>query len=167
SLTCALSAILVQQRIQEYLSCSRCHTVPSTRTRIRAYLFDGLRQHSLDQMISAIPSLLHLSLLLFGVGLIMYFFTLNNVVAYTALVVYSIVGTVYILLTIAPLIDLSSPFKTSISNSLWRTLQLIQLSIHYATRSLTSCISLDSILLSFRLPELINACRERYHGGIV
>lgn len=167
SLTCALSAILVQQWIQEYFSYSRCHTVPSTRARIRAYLFDGLSQHRLDQMISAIPLLLHLSLLLFGAGLITCFFSLNNVVAYTALVAYSIVGAVYILLSIAPLIDLSSPFKTPISNLLWHTLQLNQLTVLYATRSLTSCISLDSIFFRFRLPEFINACRERYHGGIV
>jgi hypothetical protein len=167
SLTCALSAILVQQWIQEYLSCSRCHTDPSTRARIRAYLFDGLSEHRLDQVINAIPSLLHLSLLLFGAGLITCFFSLNDIVAYTALGVYSIIGAVYILLTIAPLIDLSSPFKTPISNLLWRTLQLIQLTVLYATRSLTSCIHLDGIFFRFRLPELINACRERYHGGIV
>ncbi|KAN0107469.1 hypothetical protein V8E52_010146, partial [Russula decolorans] len=153
SLTCALSAILVQQWIQEYFSYSRCHTVPSTRARIRAYLFDGLSQHRLDQMISAIPLLLHLSLLLFGAGLITCFFSLNNVVAYTALVAYSIVGAVYILLSIAPLIDLSSPFKTPISNLLWHTLQLNQLTVLYATRSLTSCISLDSIFFRFPIEQ--------------
>ena len=167
SLTCALSAILVQQWIQEYSSYSRCHTVPSTRGRIRAYLFDGLSQHRLDKVINAIPLLLHLSLLLFGAGLITWFFSLNGIVAYTALFVYSIVGAVYILLSVAPLIDLSSPFKTPISNLLWRTLQFIQLTVLCATRSLTSCLSLDSIFFRFRLPELINACRERYHGGIV
>jgi hypothetical protein len=46
-------------------------------------------------------------------------------------------------------------------NVLWCTLQLIQLTVLCATRSLTSCISLDSIFFRFRLPELINACRER------
>ncbi|KAF8490159.1 hypothetical protein F5888DRAFT_1136181 [Russula emetica] len=167
SLTCALSASLVQQWIQEYSSYSRCHTVPSTRARIRAYLFEGLSQHRLDQVISAIPSLLHLSLLLFGAGLITSFFSLNDVVAYTALVVYSIVGAVYILLSIAPLIDHSSPFKTPFSSLLWRTLQLIQLTVLYATRCLASCIFPNNIFFRFRLPELINACRERYHGGIV
>ena len=167
SLTCALSAILVQQWIQEYFSCSQCHTVPSTRARIRAYLFDGLSQHRLDEVISAIPILLHLSLLLFGAGLITCFFSLNDVVAYTALVVYSIVGAVYILLSIAPLIDLSSPYKTPISNLLWRTLQLIQLTVLSITKSLTSCMSHSSIFFRFRLPELINACHERYRGGIV
>lgn len=118
-------------------------------------------------MISAIPLLLHLSLLLFGAGLITCFFNLNDVVAYTALLFYSIFGAVYILLSIAPLIDLSSPFKTPISNLLWSTLQLIQLNILCAIRSLASCISFDSIFFHFRLPELINACRERYHGGII
>ena len=167
SLTCALSAILVQHWIQEYFSYSRSHTVPSTRARIRAYLFDGLSQHRLDEVISAIPLLLHLSLLLFGAGLITCFFSLNDVVAYAVLVVYSIVGAVYILLSIAPLIDLSSPFKTPISNLSWSTLQFIQLTALSTTRRLASCMSLDSIFFRFRLPELIKACHERYHGGIV
>ncbi len=167
SLTCALSAILVQQWIREYRSYSRCHPVPSTRARIRAYLFNGLSQHRLDRVISSIPLLLHIGILLFGAGLIICFFSLNDVVAYTALVVYSIVGALYVLLSIAPLIDLSSPFKTPISNLLWRALQLIKLTALNVTRALASCISLDSIFIRFRLPEIIDACRERYHGGII
>ena len=87
--------------------------------------------------------------------------------AYTALFFYSILGAVYIFLSIAPLIDLSSPFKTPISNLLWSTLQFIQLNVLCAIRSIASCISLDSIFFHFRLPELIVAYRERYYGGIV
>ena len=110
---------------------------------------------------------LHLSPLLFGAGLITCFFSLNEVVAYTALLVYSIIGTVHVLLSIASLIDLSSPFKTPISNLLWRTLQLIQLTALYTTRSLMSCASPNIFLFRFRLPELIKACCERYQGGTV
>ena len=167
SLTCALGATLVQQWTQEYLACSRSHPIPSTRARIRAYLFNGLGQHHLDQVISAIPLFLHLGLLLFGAGLITCFFSLNNVVAYTALVTYSIVGSSYMLLSILPLIDLSSPFKTPFSNFLWRALQLIQLTVLYVIQSVASFISLDSIFLRFRLPKVIQTCRERYRGGIV
>jgi hypothetical protein len=103
---------------------------------------------------AALTVLLHLS------EFSTFFFSLNDV----APLVYSIVGAVYILLSIAPLIpsliDFSSPFKTPISNLLWRTLQwqLIQLTVLCAARSLTSCIS---------LPRTHHARRERYHGGIV
>lgn len=137
------------------------------RARFRAYLFDGLSQYHLDQVISAIPLLLHLGFLLFGAGLITCFFSLNNIVAYTVLVAYSIVGTLYMVLSISPLINLSSPFKTPISNLLWHTQQQIQLAALYAIESLASFISLDSIFFRFRLPEVISACRERCHGGIV
>jgi hypothetical protein len=137
------------------------------RARFRAYLFDGLSQYHLDQVISAIPLFLHLGLLLFGAGLITCFFSLNNVVAYTVLVAYSIVGALYMLLSISPLINLSSPFKTPISNLLWRTQQLIQLTALCTIQSLASLISLDGIFFRFRLPEIISACRERNHGGIV
>ncbi|KAH9976527.1 hypothetical protein BJV74DRAFT_718300, partial [Russula compacta] len=100
SLTCALGAILVQDWIQEYLHYSQIHPVPSTRARIRAYLFNGLNQYRLDQVISAIPLLLHLAILLFSAGLITCFFTFNRVVAYTALVAFSVVGALYLALSI-------------------------------------------------------------------
>jgi hypothetical protein len=167
SLTCTLSAILVQDWMQEYLRHSQCHNTPSTRARIRAYLFNGLRGYRLDQVISAIPILLHLAILIFGAGLITYFFAFNNIVAYAALVAYSIAGTLYLVITISPLISLSSPFKTPISNVLWRTVQLIRLSALDVTQSVVSFILPDSIFNRFRLPKIIGACRERYHGGIV
>jgi hypothetical protein len=167
SLTCALSTVLIQEWVQEYLSYSRCHPIPSTRARIRSYLFEGLSQHQLDQVISAIPLLLHLGFLLFGAGLITRFFSLNNVVAYTALAAYSTVGALYMLLSISPLINLSSPFKTPISNFLWHALQWYRLTALHAMQCFASCISLDSIFFRFRLPELINTCRERYRGGIL
>jgi hypothetical protein len=50
-----------------------------------------------------------------------------------ALVVYSIVGAVCILLSIAPLIDLSSLLKTPILTSCGVPLQLIRLTVLYAT----------------------------------
>ncbi|KAI0298293.1 hypothetical protein BC826DRAFT_999063 [Russula brevipes] len=152
SITCALGATLIQEWIQEYLHYSQSHHIPSTRARIRAYLFDGL-------MIRALPLLLHVAVLLFGAGLITYLFPLNDLVAYTALVVYSTVGALYLLLTISPLISLSSPFKTPISNFLWRSVQLYRLTgLHIAQMTTT--------FSQFRLPKLISACRERYRGGI-
>jgi Family of unknown function (DUF6535) len=166
SLTCAFSAILVQTWVQEYLDCSQSHPIPSTRARIRSYLFRGLSDYRLDQLIKAIPLLLHLAILLFGAGLITCFFSLNSIMAYTTLGVYSVIGVSYLVLTILPLINLSSPFKTPISNLLWRSLQLIRLSIFYTIQRITSFICPDSSFSRFRLPKIINACRELYRGGI-
>jgi hypothetical protein len=153
--------------MQEYLRYSRCHNTPSTCARIRAYLFNGLRGYRVDQVVSAIPVLLHLAILFFGAGVITYFFAFNNIVAYAALVAYSITGTSYLLITILPLISLSSPFKTPISNFFWRTVQLIRLSALEITQCVMSFVSPDSTFYRFRLPKIIGACREKYHGGIV
>ncbi|KAI9435049.1 hypothetical protein H4582DRAFT_700243 [Lactarius indigo] len=120
SLACALGAILVQGWCQEYLRYSQCHRQPSTRARIRAYLFNGARNYHMEQVITALPLFLHLAILLFCAGLVTYFFTLHKVVAYTALTAYSISGASYLFFTISPLIDTSSPFKTPISTFLWR-----------------------------------------------
>jgi hypothetical protein len=106
------------------------------------------------------------AVLLFGAGLITYLFPLNDIVAYTALVVYSTVGALYLLLAISPLISLSSPFKTPISNFLWRTVQFYRLTGLHIAQMFTSFIPLDSTFYHFRLPKLISACRERYRGGI-
>ncbi|KAI0247718.1 hypothetical protein BJV78DRAFT_1285305 [Lactifluus subvellereus] len=166
SLTCALSTILVKTWVQEYLYYSQCHPIPSTRARIRAHLFRGLSDYRLDQVISAIPLLLHLAILLFGAGLITCFFSLNNIMAYTALGAYSVIGASYLFLTISPLINPTSPFKTPISNLLWSSLQLVRLSILHATQRITSFVSPDNTFSCFRLPKIIISCQEIYRGGI-
>ncbi|KAH8990386.1 hypothetical protein EDB86DRAFT_2831148 [Lactarius hatsudake] len=78
SLACALGAILVQEWCQEYLRYSQCHPQPSTRARIRAYLFNGARDYHMEQVIAALPLFLHLAILLFCAGLVTYFFTLHK-----------------------------------------------------------------------------------------
>ena len=166
-LTCTLSAILVQEWIQEYLCYSKCHNTPSTHARIRAYLFNGLSEYRLDQVISAIPLLLHLAILLFGAGMITYFFAFNAVVAYTALAAYSTAGTLYLFFTISPLINLSSPFKTPISNVLWRMMQWNRLAALHIAQRLMSIMVPHSTFYRFRLPKIISTSQERYHGGIV
>lgn len=165
-ITCTLSAILVQEWIHEYLYYSKYHHTPSTRARIRAYLFNGLSGYRSDQVISAIPLLLHLAILLFGAGMIAYFFAFNTVLAYTALVAYSTAGTLYLFFTISPLISLSSPFKTPVSNVLWRMMQLIWLTALHITQSVIS-ITAPHGILSFRLHKMVSTSQERYRGGIV
>ncbi len=167
SLACALGAVLVQEWCQEYLRYSQCHPQPSTRARIRAYLFNGVRKYRMEQVITTLPLFLHLAILLFCAGLVTYFFTINKVVAYTALTAYSIIGALYFLFTILPLIDISSPFKTPISTFLWHSLELIRLAILYALQWVTSLIFLESTFFRFRLPKIIKARRERYRGGFV
>ncbi|KAH9058080.1 hypothetical protein EDB87DRAFT_962937 [Lactarius vividus] len=167
SLASALGAILVQEWCQEYLRYSQCHPQPSTRARIRAYLFNGARNYHMEQVIAALPLLLHLAILLFCAGLVTYFFTLHEVVAYTALAVYSVTGAFYLFFTISPLIDTSSPFKTPISTFLWRSLELIRLAILYALQWITSLVSSESLFFRLRLPRIIKARRERYREGFI
>ncbi|KAH9021299.1 hypothetical protein EDB85DRAFT_432674 [Lactarius pseudohatsudake] len=167
SLACALGAILVQEWCQEYLRYSQCHPQPSTRARIRTYLFNGARNYHMEQVVTALPLFLHLAILLFCAGLVTYFFTLHKVVAYTALAAYSITGALYLFFTILPLVDTSSPFKTPISTFLWRSLRLIQLAILYALRWMMSLVSSESPFFRFRLPKIIKARRERYREGFI
>ena len=166
SLACALGAILVQQWCQEYMRYSQCHTQPSTRARIRAYLFNGGCNYHMEQVINALPLFLHLAILLFCAGLVTYFFNLNKVVAYTALAAYSLIGALYLFFTISPLIDISSPFKTPMSTFLWRFLELIRLATLYILHWVTSLMSLESTFFRFRLPKIIKDRRERYRGGL-
>ncbi|KAH9030378.1 hypothetical protein EDB84DRAFT_211305 [Lactarius hengduanensis] len=167
SLACALGAILVQEWCQEYLRYSQCHPQPSTRARIRTYLFNGARNYHMEQVVTALPLFLHLAILLFCAGLVTYFFTLHKVVAYTALAAYSITGALYLFFTILPLVDTSSPFKTPISTFLWHSLKLIQLAILYALRWMMSLVSSESPFFRFRLPKIIKARRERYREGFI
>ncbi|KAN0132257.1 hypothetical protein V8E53_010023 [Lactarius tabidus] len=166
SLACALGAILVQQWCQEYLRYSQGHFQPSTRARVRTYLFNGGRNYHMQQVINALPLFLHLAILLFCAGLVTYFFNLNKFVAYTALAAYSIIGALYLFFTISPLIDISSPFKTPLSTFLWRFIELLRLAFLYILQWVTWPISSGSTFLRFRLPKIIKFRQDRYRGGL-
>jgi hypothetical protein len=119
STTCALFATLMQQWARTYLQVPQIPSVPRERARVRSYLFFGTEKYLMRHAVETAPALLHLSVFLFFVGLVIFFFTIFKMVAIIVLVVVGLFGLVYIALTILPCHDYSCPYRTPMSRIWW------------------------------------------------
>ncbi|TDL25666.1 hypothetical protein BD410DRAFT_693002, partial [Rickenella mellea] len=77
SLACALAAVMVRQWARRYLRLPR--SLPSTpdQARMRQFLFEKLEGWKMDFVVETIPVLLHISLILFIIGLLLFVHLVN------------------------------------------------------------------------------------------
>ncbi|KAH9172720.1 hypothetical protein EDB89DRAFT_856612 [Lactarius sanguifluus] len=75
SITCALLATLMQQWARQYVQLPQLRTTPRERAHVRSFLFFGLKQFRMSYAVELIPTLLHLAVFLFFVGLVIFFFS--------------------------------------------------------------------------------------------
>ncbi|KAH9180732.1 hypothetical protein EDB89DRAFT_61106 [Lactarius sanguifluus] len=61
SVTCALSATLMQQWARRYQELAQHHGAPHKRGRMRAYIFDGISRFGMARAVATMPKLLHIS----------------------------------------------------------------------------------------------------------
>lgn len=113
SLSTALFTILAKQWVNYLLA--GLSPVPSTQGRHRQYRTDGLHKWHLPAIIAFLPLLLHISLVLFFVGLVDFVWSLNDGIgaAAAALVVATLL--VYFATNLLSYIYPDCPFKTSVT----------------------------------------------------
>ena len=145
SLSCALSATLVQQWSRYYLQAIERRSAPhhrgeyhgltiyfgwystSAAARIRSYLHEGIVTFKMSALVEVIPLLLHLSVFLFFAGLIEFLMPINLLIANITLVVALVGGVIYTIFTILPLLYRQCPYRTPVSGLCWRVWQLFSL----------------------------------------
>ncbi|KAH9173287.1 hypothetical protein EDB89DRAFT_717199 [Lactarius sanguifluus] len=132
SLTCALSATLMQQWARRYLQLAQHRGAPHKRARLRAYIFDGIQGFGMTRAIEAMPALLHLSVFLFFAGLVDFLIPINTTVAYFTLGWIALFAAAYAILTILPNLRLNCPYRTPLSGITWRLSQFSVLGIFLA-----------------------------------
>ncbi|TDL17837.1 hypothetical protein BD410DRAFT_534140 [Rickenella mellea] len=103
SLTCALAAVLVRQWARQYLRFPRSFSSTSEQARARQYVFENMQWWKMDVIVEAIPALLHISLILFFVGLLLFVRAVNFTLALYLLCFSAVGGAAYLMLTITPL----------------------------------------------------------------
>jgi Family of unknown function (DUF6535) len=74
STTSALFATLTQQWARRYHQLPKVRSVPSERARLRSFLFIGTTKYHKYNAVETAPTLLHISVFLFNVGLVLLFF---------------------------------------------------------------------------------------------
>ena len=78
SISCALSATLIQRWSRYYSRALDRRSTPHHRARIRSYLYEGITKYKMTAVIEFIPILLHMSVFLFFAGLIEFLMPINN-----------------------------------------------------------------------------------------
>jgi hypothetical protein len=119
SLSAALLATLVQQWVRDYMQVFERYGNPLKGARLRQYLYEGAEGWYMLVVAESVPSLVHVSLFLFFVGLIDELLSLNTTVGITTIVPITICGLFYVLSTFARIIDPQSPFQTPLSSLFW------------------------------------------------
>ena len=119
STTSALLATLTQQWARRYLHLPQIPSLPSERARVRSFLFHGTVIYAIHYAVEIAPTLLHLSVFLFNIGLVIFFFTIFKTVAIIVLVFVVLFGVLYFILTILPCLHHICPYHTPMSDIFW------------------------------------------------
>ncbi|KAH9998669.1 hypothetical protein BJV77DRAFT_940547, partial [Russula vinacea] len=100
SLSAALLAILVQKWVRVYKHILQQYSDPLKSARLRQYLYEGSKGWYMPIVADAVPSLLHLALFLFFVGLVDTTLNINTTIGLSTTVPIGICGLLYILTTL-------------------------------------------------------------------
>ncbi|KAI0266202.1 hypothetical protein BC834DRAFT_986485 [Gloeopeniophorella convolvens] len=125
SLTCALSATLMQQWARRYLELAQRRGAPHKRARIRAYIFDGIKGFKLSRAVETMPTLLHISVFLFFIGLFDFLLAIDHTVAFFVLGFIVAFAFAYLVLTALPNFFLNCPYRTPLSGFTWKISQIL------------------------------------------
>ena len=150
STTSALFATMMQQWGRIYIALPQSQSIPSDRARVRSFLFLGTEKYFMDFAVEIAPTLLHLSVFLFYIGLVIFFFTIHKTVAVAILISVGLFGLVYFTPTILPCIDHSCPYSTPMSRPWWYLW-------HASFSFVASCLSI--------LLKLFHCCCVPYNQG--
>ena len=117
-----ISALFATLTLQWTRRCTQTRQVsraPRNCVLSRSFLFLGTLTYDLDRAVAMTIMLLHLSVFLFLVGLVTFFFTINKIVAAVISIVVGLFGAVYFMLSVLSCIDRSCPYRTPLSDAWW------------------------------------------------
>ncbi|KAH7097518.1 hypothetical protein BKA62DRAFT_716246 [Auriculariales sp. MPI-PUGE-AT-0066] len=121
----SLLAILAKQWLGEYDSRMRAPVASSRRWVSRHIVFSrGLARWKLDAFISALPMALHISLFLFFIGLIVFLWDIDRVIAGVLLVSSVLLLLFYVGAAIAPLFSGDCPTATPALRQIYSAYQM-------------------------------------------
>ena len=131
------------QWARKYLDLPQTPNVPRERARVRSILFFGMEKYRMHLAVETAPKLLHLSVFLFFIGLVVFFFTIFKTVAIVMFISVGLFGSAYFVLTILPCLDHGCPYSTPMSSLWWYTwhasLSHVARYPHFILRRLHAC----------------------------
>ncbi|KAI0027738.1 hypothetical protein K488DRAFT_29744, partial [Vararia minispora EC-137] len=118
SLICALGATLIQQWARNYQRKTQHHYEAPKRGIHHIFLSKGVRRFGLGRASSWIITFLHVAVTLFMIGLVVFLFPVNSIVAGTSLSIVGMAACVYVVLSVLPGFSLDCPFNTPFTPAL-------------------------------------------------
>ena len=121
SLTAALLATLIRQRARDHMRIFQGYP-PLKIARVRQYLFEGpLQEYSeyVPDLADVVSGLVHISLLLFLAGLADFLLNTYTTVGRSTLFAVIFCPTLYITITVAPVVTPQSSYRTPFSPLVW------------------------------------------------
>ena len=112
---------------------------PEKRARMRAYFANGVDKFHVSWAVETLPTLVHLSLLMFFAGLLVFLFNINHTV-FTIIVCWvALTSVAYICITLMPIFWHDSPYYAPLSSTILSIYAAIPyavftLLLHFATR---------------------------------
>ena len=126
SLSAALIAILVQQWVRDYMHVFQRYSDPQKSARMRQYLNEGSERWYMPIAAEAVPGLLHVSLFLFFAGLANSTLHIDTTIGLSTTIPIGICGSLYVFITLAPVLYPQSPYQTSYSGVIWYAIQKLR-----------------------------------------
>jgi len=117
SIASAFYVMLVQQWVRRYTRMTQ--DLPREHVCIRLSLFLGAHKYRLSHAIGWTKVPLHISMLLFLSGLVIFLFTISLTIAIVVAIFTGLLGLAYFTLTILPVIDELCPYFTPMSDMSW------------------------------------------------
>ncbi|KIY73009.1 hypothetical protein CYLTODRAFT_318169, partial [Cylindrobasidium torrendii FP15055 ss-10] len=113
SLCTALFSVLAKQWLRQYAS----FVSGTTRTRAltRQFRYDGLNRWKVPLIIGILPTILHISLFLFLVGLVVFLVPLSRTLAYVLAGITGFAVVTYFVTTSLPVFYAQCPYRTPLS----------------------------------------------------
>ena len=171
SIISALFATLLQQWARRYVEMPKIPSEPNDCARVRSFLFLGTQTYRMRLAVETVPTLLHLSVFLFFVGLIVFFFAIHKAVAIVVTISVGLFAMAYFVLTILPCIKHNCPYRTPMSNIWWyishASLFSAAVCLHSLLQHLHDCIvpyNLGDI--TTRRQQMLVRWMQTFEGGV-
>jgi hypothetical protein len=133
-LSCAFSAILMQQWARRYEELARRPRALHMRGRIRAYLFDGVNRFGMTRVVAILHKLLYISVFLLFAGLLDFLFQINTAVAYAPLGGIMISALLYAILATSQKITSVARLSAPLSGFMWSTFPFSTFRLFWSSR---------------------------------
>lgn len=129
-------ATLIQQSARRYQALTQGCPTLYERARLRTLLLNGIRKFKVDQLHHLLGMSMHVSILLYCVGLLIYIFTIDTLLGFLALIYLLIFYFIYATFTFTPVFFFDSPYGTPFTPLCWRIVHLCLLGIFSTLRGI-------------------------------